>query len=62
VVDYFKRLLSVIRLGYEEVANIDTKLLGIEPVKSMFCINECGYAACFLSLGNGMDSAGGRAL
>lgn len=54
MIGYFKSLFSVIRLRNEEVFNIYSKLLGIEPVECVFGINDSCNSATFLSFGNCM--------
>ncbi len=59
LVGYLKSLLAVVGLRDVEVGNVYAQLLSIETVEGVFRIDEGGYTAGLLGLGNGVDGQRG---
>ena len=58
VVGNFQRLLTVVRLGNNQVLRIYTQFLCVETVKRVLCINEGCDTACFLRFRDGVEGEG----
>ena len=57
----FQRLLAVVRLGDEQIVEVDAELAGVCGVERMFGVDEGGHAARLLGLGDDLQGEGGLA-
>ena len=54
----FQRIFAAVRLGNEQIIDVDTECLCIQRIKRVFRVDECCFTAHLLGLGNDMQSNG----
>jgi hypothetical protein len=58
---HLQRLLAGVRLGHDQVVDLDTELLGIDGIQGVLGVDERRGAAGLLGLGDHLQGQGGLA-